>query len=95
MQIISLCFPFKVNFCHNKSDQNEFTRMTGLKNDHWIQKRIKWPSINKAAENRLQKVKTIKNRFSKTSYIIYLVPIALNPFILEKSLQWKYSLICF
>lgn len=28
MQMIFLCFPFKAHFCHNKSDQNDFTKMT-------------------------------------------------------------------
>lgn len=58
----------------------------------------------KVAENRLQpffknvpqKGKIIRNRFSKTpAKITYLVSIALNPFTLGKSLEWKHSLICF
>lgn len=58
-----------------------------------------------ATENRLQFLKKsvpqkkrqiIRNGFSESYYnIIYLVSTALNLFILEKCLQWKYSLICF
>lgn len=59
-----------------------------------------------AAENRTsanflenlyhKKRKIIRNGFSKSSMnIMYLMSVALNPFILEKSLQWKYSLVCF